>query len=809
MISSLHFIYLAVLETSLGYSITENKEHELDSLTNDGFYIFSAVQTTANRITRNIQSRFRTTFQVESSTLATTDSDHHRPPFVAQSTSFISKPDTHSTISPLNTYHEHLSIDEDFEDKSLQQSWIIDKHASPLTTDANINLFIKTQKLNESNSSIGRCSSDISDNIWWNETEAGTLAMAACPSEYLGTLYRSCSMIGKWEQIDYSQCRLEYLEKMGQLITYHIEKNHFDGLRHLAGEFADYLKDKALVSPTDRLQALNMLNDILKSNGEVQLKKEKDRKYVQALLRVCDIVLARNITFTFEREKNALLRRKAVEILLDLTFLADKILRALSRVKKKDVEFFQAKNIEMYIFTKELSKSINWIEENNSLDVEMFNMSFKLKLPDNDEQIYIVIWLKNLGELLNIKDYSVAGDIVIIRSISITGYTMTAPIDLIFKRLTEKKEYSLPECGILETLKKLWSTEHCTLTSYTDIFYVCRCHHLGGAITLLEKPTNYFHPLSLTIINKPIMLSCAISLAAVLFTLVVHVSHFRELPESSVILLNIVITIAVTQVIFMTGVNSTANQRVCHFVALTLHYFHLVTSFWLLIYSMHLYRRLNQCQDSLSRGFFFISWICPLFIVIISFVVNPRGYETSRYCWLSIHRGMVLSFVVPVTFLIMINTVIMVMSLKTFFDQRPVIHKTEIDKMRISLRTSVTLLPFVAINWFFGVLSLEATYTNVFQYTYSLTNSAQGILIFIYFCVLDKEITQSWKSKLKWRSKKKKLTAMKLKRTSILMPKPTNLATIDIQGRDSQPLLISAPVQYAVINDPCCSNVRT
>ncbi|XP_023224310.1 uncharacterized protein LOC111625408 [Centruroides sculpturatus] len=720
MISSLHFIYLAVLETSLGYSIAENKEHELGSLTYDDSYVFSSVQTTANRISRNIQSRFRTSFHIESNTLVTTESNHQRPPFVAHSTSFITKSVMHSTVPPLNTYHELSSMgdddndDDNLEDKTQQQqTWIVNKHLSSLTRDTDNNnnnnkLIEKTQKFNDSvNSSIGRCLPDFSDNILWNETEAGTLAVASCPSEYLGTLYRSCSMIGKWEQIDYSQCKLEYLEKMGHLITYHIEKNHFDGLRHLASEFADYLKDKALVSPIDRLQALNMLNDILKSNGEVQIKKEKDRKYVQALLRVCDIILARNITFTYEREKNALLRRKAVEILLDLTFLADKILRALSRVKKKDVEFFQANNIEMYIFTKELSKNINWIAENDSLDMDIFNTSFKLKLSDNEGEIYIVIWLKNLGELLNIKDYSVVSDIVIVRSISTTGYTMSAPFDLIFKKIT----------------------------------------------------------------------------------------FFRELPESSIILLNIVITIAVTQVIFMTGVNSTANQRVCHFVALTLHYFHLVTSFWLLIYSMHLYRRLNQCQDSLSRGFFFISWTCPLFIVIISFVVNPRGYETSRYCWLSIHRGMVLSFVVPVTFLIMINTVIMVMSLKTFFDQRPVIHKSEIDKMRISLRTSVTLLPFVAINWFFGVLSLEATYTNVFQYTYSLTNSAQ--------------ITHSWKTKLKWRSKRKKLTAMKLKRTSILTSKPSNLATIDLQGRDSQPLLISAPVQYAVINDPCCSNVRT
>jgi hypothetical protein len=36
----------------------------------------------------------------------------------------------------------------------------------------------------------------------------------------------------------------------------------------------------------------------------------------------------------------------------------------------------------------------------------------------------------------------------------------------------------------------------------------------------------------------------------------------------------------------------------------------------------------------------------------MSYVANPDGYETRHYCWMSIEKGMVVSFIVPVFLLI-------------------------------------------------------------------------------------------------------------------------------------------------------------
>ena len=77
-----------------------------------------------------------------------------------------------------------------------------------------------------------------------------------------------------------------------------------------------------------------------------------------------------------------------------------------------------------------------------------------------------------------------------------------------------------------------------------------------------------------------------------------------------------------------------AFQEVCEGVALVLHYLHLVTSFWLLVHGIHLYLRL-RCGPDCSpprhqRDYCLLAWVVPVILVVATFIVNPRGYETRR-----------------------------------------------------------------------------------------------------------------------------------------------------------------------------------
>jgi len=35
--------------------------------------------------------------------------------------------------------------------------------------------------------------------------------------------------------------------------------------------------------------------------------------------------------------------------------------------------------------------------------------------------------------------------------------------------------------------------------------------------------------------------------------------------------------------------------------------------------------------------------------------MNPHGYETEHYCWMSVARGMLLSYMIPVASLILVG----------------------------------------------------------------------------------------------------------------------------------------------------------
>ncbi|XP_060580505.1 adhesion G-protein coupled receptor D1-like [Ruditapes philippinarum] len=67
-----------------------------------------------------------------------------------------------------------------------------------------------------------------------------------------------------------------------------------------------------------------------------------------------------------------------------------------------------------------------------------------------------------------------------------------------------------------------------------------------------------------------------------------------------------------------------------------------------------------------------------------------------------------------------------------------------------ALRCILVLMPLMGLTWGFGVLSLNSD-TIAFQYIFAILNSFQGLLIFIFHCVLDKKIKDAFtKQRHRW-----------------------------------------------------------
>ena len=97
------------------------------------------------------------------------------------------------------------------------------------------------------------------------------------------------------------------------------------------------------------------------------------------------------------------------------------------------------------------------------------------------------------------------------------------------------------------------------------------------------------------------------------------------------------------------------NEDECYVIAILLHYCFLVSSFWILIFSISTCLSLS-CYDNVSlRILCTLAWMIPAIWVFISYILNPQSYESNRYCWISIKKGMIFSFVGPISLILLVS----------------------------------------------------------------------------------------------------------------------------------------------------------
>ena len=62
-----------------------------------------------------------------------------------------------------------------------------------------------------------------------------------------------------------------------------------------------------------------------------------------------------------------------------------------------------------------------------------------------------------------------------------------------------------------------------------------------------------------------------------------------------------------------------------------------------------------------------------------------------------------------------------------------------ITKVRTGVKAAVVIFPILGLTWVFGLMSFNRE-TLFFRYLFAVFNSAQGMLIFLFHCVLNKQM---------------------------------------------------------------------
>ncbi|XP_026477669.1 uncharacterized protein LOC113383633 [Ctenocephalides felis] len=104
----------------------------------------------------------------------------------------------------------------------------------------------------------------------------------------------------------------------------------------------------------------------------------------------------------------------------------------------------------------------------------------------------------------------------------------------------------------------------------------------------------------------------------------------------------------------------------CEMTALVLHYAHLVVAAWIFVYCHAISDHVTGNDSAFNMRYnCLMAYGAPAVFVLFAYAVTPDSYESKNYCWMSAQKGMFLNYMLPVTSLIIVNTVFATFALKS------------------------------------------------------------------------------------------------------------------------------------------------
>ncbi|XP_035670097.1 adhesion G protein-coupled receptor L3-like [Branchiostoma floridae] len=305
-----------------------------------------------------------------------------------------------------------------------------------------------------------------------------------------------------------------------------------------------------------------------------------------------------------------------------------------------------------------------------------------------------------------------------------------------------------------------WSEEGCALKKRNRTHTTCECNHLTSFAILVDT-TGQQHPFALSVITY---VGCIISIVCLFICICTFLGFRRVRCTRTIIHANLCFCLLAAEVVFLVAVDKTENTVVCDVIAIILHYLFLAVFTWMCVEGVELYVLLVKVFNlKMNRLLYYhlVGYGAPAVVVGISVAIDYffefedkdedngieeegffDGYGTNRYCWLSVNSDFIWSFVGPMLLVVLVNIGFLAMTMRVIFTQKA--HDTSNQSeqginFRFWIRVSLALVCILGITWVFGVLYVSRE-TIVFAYVFTISNSFQGLFIFIFHCLLNETV---------------------------------------------------------------------
>ncbi|XP_026533755.1 adhesion G protein-coupled receptor E3-like [Notechis scutatus] len=322
---------------------------------------------------------------------------------------------------------------------------------------------------------------------------------------------------------------------------------------------------------------------------------------------------------------------------------------------------------------------------------------------------------------------------------------ISIPVNLTFQHLKNKVAQEEVLCVHLNS--GALSNRGCQRLFSNITHTECSCQYLSSFAVLMAT-THKQGDLILTIIS---FLGLSISVICLFLCIVTFLLCRSSHNSSTFIHLQLSFCLFLADLLFIIGIDKTGNKILCSVIAGILKYLFLACFVWMFLEAINLYlivRNLKVANYSgaskyMKISMYLIGYGLPVLIVAISAAIKPGAFGTLYRCWLN--PNFIWSFMGPVCVIIVVNLVFFCLILKNLHKKMASLNSeiSSVKNTKSLIFKAVAHVFILGVTWCFGLFQ-HGPVEDIMAYLFTITNSVQGIFIFLVHCLLNQKVRETY-----------------------------------------------------------------
>ncbi|KAM5221522.1 adhesion G-protein coupled receptor G4 [Ctenodactylus gundi] len=340
--------------------------------------------------------------------------------------------------------------------------------------------------------------------------------------------------------------------------------------------------------------------------------------------------------------------------------------------------------------------------------------------------------------------------------------SLVDPVVIRLQHIEGNQNYYQVHCAFwdFETNNGLggWNSSGCKVKETNTNYTICQCDHLTHFGVLMD-----FSRSAVDAVNERILViitytGCGISSVFLGIAMVTYIAFYKLRKDyPSKILINLCTALLMLNLAFLSNswLSSFQNVGLCITAAVALHYFLLVSLTWMGLEAVHMYFALvkvfNMYIPNYILKFCLVGWGIPAVTVAVILSVSKDLYgtlsPTTLFCWIKDDSTFYVSVVAYFCLIFLVNLSMFCTVLAQLNSIKSQSQKTRWKRILRDLKGIISLTFLLGLTWGFAFFAWGPLRI-FFLYFFSICNTLQGFLIFVFYCVMKETVREQWQTHL-------------------------------------------------------------